>query len=117
MLSRWEVSNDGKGPEKCLDGKMTKLVMVKVEVDHFLTSTFRQISLNQTSFHSDTQHHNGFSYSTLSTMSSHAAFQYTRSGRLSGTLDMATRTTPTPNDKEMLVRVKAAALNPVDQQL
>jgi len=64
MLSRWEVSNDGTGPEKCLGGKMTKL-MVKVEVDHFLTSTFRQISLNQTSFHSDTQYLNVFSYLRL----------------------------------------------------
>ena len=96
---------------------MTKLVMVKVEVDHFLTSTSCQISLNQTSLHSNTQHQNVFKYSTQSTMSSHAAFQYTRSGRLSGTLEKATRPTPTPNDKEMLVRVKAAALNPVDQQL
>jgi NADPH:quinone reductase-like Zn-dependent oxidoreductase len=50
-------------------------------------------------------------------MSTHAAYQYTKQGRLSGTLEKTTRSTPTPGDEEILVKVKAAALNPVDQQL
>jgi D-arabinose 1-dehydrogenase-like Zn-dependent alcohol dehydrogenase len=44
-------------------------------------------------------------------------WQYKTSGRLSQTLSEATRPIPVPGDGEVLVEIKAAGLNPADEQL
>lgn len=42
---------------------------------------------------------------------------YTETGRLSGTIKFITNELPIPGDNEVVVEVKAMALNPVDEQL
>jgi NADPH:quinone reductase-like Zn-dependent oxidoreductase len=44
-------------------------------------------------------------------------FGYTKTGRLSGTLEPVTNSIPKVGDDEVIIKVKAMALNPVDEQL
>lgn len=46
-----------------------------------------------------------------------SAWEYTRGGRLSGTIAKAARPDVECGEGEVVVKVKAAALNPVDEQL
>jgi hypothetical protein len=48
---------------------------------------------------------------------SNRGFAYTTSGRLSGTLEPVSNAIPTPGDDEVVIKIKAMALNPVDEQL
>jgi NADPH:quinone reductase-like Zn-dependent oxidoreductase len=44
-------------------------------------------------------------------------WEYTKAGRLSGTVNQVTREIPEPGPSELVIKVRAAALNPVDEQL
>jgi NADPH:quinone reductase-like Zn-dependent oxidoreductase len=48
---------------------------------------------------------------------SNAVWQYTESGRLSTVLVQATKDIPEPDDDGVVVKTKAMALNPVDEQM
>ena len=51
-------------------------------------------------------------------MPTYSAWQYTTQGRLSGTVTRVTRSRKDEvEDDEVLIQVKAAAVNPVDEQL
>ncbi len=45
------------------------------------------------------------------------AWTYTKRGRLSQTIEKGTVQVPEPEDGEIVVEIKAAALNPVDEQV
>jgi hypothetical protein len=60
------------------------------------------------------------SYSPLTTIiiiMSNRGFGYTKTGRLSGTLGPVSGPIPEAGDDEVVIRIKAMALNPVDEQL
>lgn len=46
-----------------------------------------------------------------------SVWQYTRPGRLSRTIAQADRPVPEVRDGDVVIKVMAAALNPVDEQL
>lgn len=48
---------------------------------------------------------------------SNSGYGYTKTGRLSGTLEPVTNAIPQPGDDEVVIKIKAMALNPVDEQL
>jgi hypothetical protein len=48
---------------------------------------------------------------------SNKGYGYTEMGRLSGTLKSVTNPIPEPGDDEVVIKLKAMALNPVDEQL
>ena len=48
---------------------------------------------------------------------SNRGFGYTKTGRLSGTLEPVSNTIPEAGDDEVVIKIKAMALNPVDEQL
>jgi NADPH:quinone reductase-like Zn-dependent oxidoreductase len=48
---------------------------------------------------------------------SNQVWQYTTRGRLSTTIEQASRPIPAPKDGEIVLKLKAAALNPVEEQL
>lgn len=48
---------------------------------------------------------------------SNKAYGYTKTGRLSGTLTSVTNPIPEAGDDEVVIKIKAMALNPVDEQL
>jgi len=48
---------------------------------------------------------------------SNKGFGYTKTGRLSGTLEPVTHPIPDVGDDEVVIKIKAMALNPVDEQL
>ena len=50
-------------------------------------------------------------------MSANTVYQYTRPGRLSETLERSQRPIPSPGDNEVVIRIKAISINPVDNQL
>lgn len=50
-------------------------------------------------------------------MSINKAFQFTESGPLSKTLKLVERAIPEPEADEVVIKIRAAALNPVDVQL
>jgi hypothetical protein len=60
------------------------------------------------------------SYSPLTTsiiIMSNRGFGYTKTGRLSGTLEPVSNAIPEAGDDEVVIKIKAMALNPVDEQL
>lgn len=57
------------------------------------------------------------SYSPNMRMSVNKAFQFTESGPLSKTLKLVETPIPEPQRDEIVVKISAAALNPVDVQL
>jgi NADPH:quinone reductase-like Zn-dependent oxidoreductase len=48
---------------------------------------------------------------------SNRGFGYTKTGRLSGTLEPLSNPIPEVGDDEVVIKIKAMALNPVDEQL
>ena len=48
---------------------------------------------------------------------SNKAYGYTRTGRLSGTLEPVTHPIPEAGDDEVVIKLKSMALNPVDEQV
>ena len=48
---------------------------------------------------------------------SNRGFGYTKTGRLSGTLEPVSNSIPEAGDDEVVIKIKAMALNPVDEQL
>lgn len=50
-------------------------------------------------------------------MTTNTVWEYTRGGRLSRTIAQKQRTVPEAGAGEVVVKVMAAALNPVDEQL
>ena len=48
---------------------------------------------------------------------SNRGFGYTKTGRLSGTLEPVSNAIPEAGDDEVVIKIKAMALNPVDEQL
>jgi len=48
---------------------------------------------------------------------SNRGFGYTETGRLSGTLEPVSNAIPEAGDDEVIIKIKAMALNPVDEQL
>jgi hypothetical protein len=48
---------------------------------------------------------------------SNRGFGYTKTGRLSGTLEPVSNAIPVAGDDEVVIKIKAMALNPVDEQL
>ncbi|BEI81566.1 hypothetical protein CcaverHIS002_0207260 [Cutaneotrichosporon cavernicola] len=51
------------------------------------------------------------------TVANNTVWEYTRAGRLSSTIAQAARAIPEPGPSELVIQVRAAALNPVDEQL
>lgn len=50
-------------------------------------------------------------------MSGNKAWQYTTRGRLSNTIEQVDLPIPEPKDDEVVVRIQAVALNPVEEQV
>ena len=50
-------------------------------------------------------------------MSLNDAYQFTASGRLSKVIERTTRKIPEPQDEQVVIALRAAALNPVEGQL
>jgi NADPH:quinone reductase-like Zn-dependent oxidoreductase len=48
---------------------------------------------------------------------SNKAFGYTKTGRLSGTLESVANPIPQAGDDEVVIKIKSMALNPVDEQV
>jgi hypothetical protein len=54
---------------------------------------------------------------TTITVMSNKGYGYTETGRLSGTLKPVSNSIPEAGDDEVVIKLKAMALNPVDEQL
>jgi NADPH:quinone reductase-like Zn-dependent oxidoreductase len=54
---------------------------------------------------------------TVTFIMSNRGFGYTKTGRLSGTLEPVSNAIPDAGDDEVVIKIKAMALNPVDEQL
>lgn len=53
----------------------------------------------------------------MTVANTNTVWEFTSAGRLSSVIHQATRDVPEPGPGELVVKVRAAALNPVDEQL